>query len=159
VDDPKTYPAWECAAELGLSICLQMAPEAIPQAADMARRFPTVRILLDHCARPKLSNGPPYRDASALIGLAQYPNVYLKLTPRVFEQAASGKATPETFFPLLVREFGAARLAWGSNYPGTAGPLANLLAVAQKSLACLSPGEQAWIFAKTAQTIYPVLAD
>ena len=159
LDDPNTYPAWECAAELGLSICLQMAPEAIPQAANMARRFPTVRILLDHCARPKLGDGPPYREASALIGLAQYPNVYLKLTPRVFEQAASGKATPDTFFPLLVREFGAARLAWGSNYPGNAGPLANLLAVAQKSLACLSPEDQAWIFAGTAETVYPVLAD
>src|ERR1700680_2576957 len=25
LDDPKTYPAWECAGELGLSVCLQMS--------------------------------------------------------------------------------------------------------------------------------------
>jgi predicted TIM-barrel fold metal-dependent hydrolase len=159
LDDPKTYPAWECAAELGLSICLQMAPEAIPQAINMAKRFPTVKILVDHCARPTLEDGSPYDAASALFSLAKHSNVYLKLTPRVFEEASSGKATPETFFPLLVSEFGAARLAWGSNYPGSAGPLADLLAVARQSLACLRAEDQAWIFAKTAQTLYPALAD
>jgi len=63
------------------------------------------------------------------------------------------------FFPLLVSEFGATRLAWGSNYPGSPGPLADLLAVARRSLACLRPEDQAWIFAKTAQTLYPALVD
>ena len=159
LDDPKTYPAWECAAELGLSICLQMAPEAIPQAINMAKRFPNVRIVIDHGGRATLSDGPPYRAASPQLGLSQYPNIYLKLTPRVFEQAASGKATPDTFFPLLVSEFGAARLAWGSNFPATEGSLADILAFARQSLACLSEQDRAWIFAKTAQTLYPKLAD
>jgi predicted TIM-barrel fold metal-dependent hydrolase len=40
LDDPKSYPAWDCASELGLSICLQMSAKAIPQAASMAARFP-----------------------------------------------------------------------------------------------------------------------
>src|SRR6185312_15645206 len=31
LDDPKSYPAWTCASELGLSICLQMSAKAIPQ--------------------------------------------------------------------------------------------------------------------------------
>src|SRR6266700_413349 len=44
LDDPKTYPAWECAGELELSICLQMSPKAIPQAVKMAERFLRVRI-------------------------------------------------------------------------------------------------------------------
>jgi len=100
LDDPKTYPAWECAADLGLSICLQMAPEAIPQAISMAKRFPSLRIIIDHCARPKLEDGPPYKAAFDLLSLSGYANVYLKLTPRVFEEASSGKATPETFFPV-----------------------------------------------------------
>jgi L-fuconolactonase len=159
LDDPQTYPAWECAAELGIPVCLQMAPEGIPQAINMAQRFPSVRIIVDHCARAPLDDGPPYRAAAALFSLARYPNIHLKLTPLVFEKAASGKATPDTFFPRLVSEFGAERLAWGSNYPASEGKLAELLAVAQKSLACLSEGDRAWIFAKTAQSLYPALAD
>ena len=54
LDDPRSYPAWVCAGELGLSICLQMSAKAIPQAASMAERFPNVRIILDHGARPVL---------------------------------------------------------------------------------------------------------
>jgi L-fuconolactonase len=115
LDDPKSYPAWACAGDLGLSICLQMSAKAIPQAIRMAERFPQVHIILDHCARPELADGPPYDNAASLFALARYANVYLKLTPRVFNESHRGQATPETFFPRLVSEFGATRLAWGSN--------------------------------------------
>lgn len=159
LDDPKSYPSWTCAGELGLSVCLQMSAKAIPQAIRMAERFPNVRIILDHGARPVLEDGPPYNGAASLFELARFPNVYLKLTPRIFAESRRGKATPDTFFPRLVAEFGASRLAWGSNYPSSEGKLPALLAVARQSLACLSKGDQDWIFARTAQMLYPALAD
>jgi L-fuconolactonase len=158
LDDPKTYPAWECAGGLGLSICLQMSPKALPQTIKMAERFPRVQIILDHLARPVLEDGPPYAAADSLFALARYPNVYLKLTPRTFTESRKGKATPETFFPKLVSTFGARRLAWGSNYPSSEGSLPELLALAKSSLAALSPEDQNWIFSKTAQALYPALA-
>jgi predicted TIM-barrel fold metal-dependent hydrolase len=159
LDDPKTYPAWACAGELGLSICLQMSAKAIPQAIAMARRFPDVRIVLDHCARPELADGPPYDAAASLFALASCANIYLKLTPRIFAEARRGKAAPETFFPRLVSSFGASRLAWGSNYPSSEGTLPQLLATARDSLKCLAAGDRDWIFARTAQSLYPALAD
>jgi predicted TIM-barrel fold metal-dependent hydrolase len=159
LDDPKSYPAWTCAGELGLSVCLQMSAKALPQAVSMATRFPNVRILLDHCARPVLEDGPPYAEAASLFDLARYPNIYLKLTPRTFGEARKGKATPETFFPKLVAAFGASRLAWGSNYPSSEGALPELLRVARESLTSLPKADQEWIFAKTAQVLYPALAD
>jgi predicted TIM-barrel fold metal-dependent hydrolase len=159
LDDPKSYPAWQCAGELGLSVCLQMSAKAIPQAARMAERFPEVRILLDHCARPILDDGPPYAAAISLFDLARFPNIYLKLSPRVFNASRKGKATPDTFFPRLSAAFGAQRLAWGSNYPSSEGKLPEMLAFARESLASLSKADQEWIFARTAQTIYPALAD
>lgn len=159
LDDPKSFPAWACASELGLSICLQMSAKAIPQAAGMAKRFPNVRIILDHGARPVLEDGPPYDAAAGLFGLARYPNIYLKLTPRMFAESRRGQATPETFFPRLVSEFGARRLAWGSNYPSSEGKLPELLKVARESVASLTKADREWIFAKTAQMLYPALAD
>ena len=159
LDDSKSYPAWACASVLGLSICLQMSSKAIPQAIRMAKRFPKVRIVLDHCARPELADGPPYSAAVSLFALARHSNIYLKLTPRVFAESRRGKATPETFFPRLVGEFGASRLAWGSNYPSSEGTLPQLLAIARQSLICLPAADQDWIFGATAQTLYPTLAD
>ena len=158
LDDPKTYPAWETAGELGLSICLQMSAKAFPQMIKMTERFPKVRIILDHMARPVLEDGPPYAAAASLFALARYPSVYLKLTPRSFIESRSGKATPETFFAKLVASFGAQRLAWGSNYPSSEGSLPELLALAKSSLASLPQGDRDWIFGKTAQTLYPALA-
>ena len=159
LDDPKTYPAWEAAGELGLSICLQMSAKAFPQMTKMTERFPKVRIILDHMARPVLEDGPPYAAAASLFDLARYPSVYLKLTPRSFIESRNGKATPETFFAKLVDTFGASRIAWGSNYPASEGPLNNLLAVARESVASLPQEDQDWIFGLTAQSLYPALAD
>jgi L-fuconolactonase len=159
LDDPKSYPAWACASDLGLSVCLQMSAKAIPQAIGMAKRFSNVKIILDHCARPVLEDGPPYKAAASLFDLARYPNVYLKLTPRIFAESRKGHATPESFFPRLVAEFGASRLGWGSNYPSSEGKLPELLRVARESLAGLPAADREWIFAKTAQVLYPALAD
>lgn len=158
LDDPQSYPAWAYAGERGVSICLQMSAAGIPQLTRMIARFPTVNIILDHAARPTLADGPPYAAAASLFALARHPRVYLKLTPRLFHEARRGQATPETFFPRLVAEFGAARLAWGSNYPSSEGTLPELLALARTTLASLPQTDRDVIFAKTAQTLYPSLA-
>src|SRR5262249_45044349 len=121
-------------------------------------RFPGVRIILDHLARPNLEDGPPYRAASALFEMARYPNVYLKATPRAFHEARRGQATPESFFGKLVSEFGAQRIAWGSNFPASEGTLGELLVLAKSSLAFLPAQDREWIFSRTAQTLYPALA-
>src|SRR5215469_3062676 len=157
--DPKSFPAWTYAADHGLSICMQMSASGILQLVNMIERFPKVKVLLDHMARPTLDDGPPYAGAASLFGLARYPSVYLKLTKRNFEQANSGKATPATFFAKLVAEFGAQRLAWGSNYPSSEGTMPDILDVARKVLAVLPQQDQDWIFAKTAQVLYPALKD
>ena len=158
LDDPKSFPAWQCAGELGLSICLQMSAKAFPQMIRMIERFPKVRVILDHMGRPALEDGPPYALAESLFALAKYPNVFLKLTQRNFTESRKGKATPETFFPKLVSTFGASRIAWGSNYPSSEGSLPDLLALATSSLKGLPASDQEWIFAKTAQALYPALA-
>jgi L-fuconolactonase len=159
IDDPKAYPAWGAAADLDLPICMQMSPAALPQLVSMMKRFPSVKVILDHLARPVLADGPPYAAAAPLFALAQCSTVYLKVTPRTFAECRNGKATPESFFGKLVGEFGASRLAWGSNYPSSEGPLSALLAVARESVASLPQADREWIFAKTAQSLYPALAD
>ena len=157
--DPKTFPAWEACAELGLPVCLQMRQEGIPQLNVLLERFPKVRMVIDHLMRAPTESGPPYAEASPLFALAKHPNVHLKLTINSVREARKGKATPETFFKKLTDEFGASRLAWGSNYPASAGPLSKLLRVAREALASVRSQDQEWIFARTAQSLYPSLAD
>ena len=158
VDDPRSFPAWECATELRIPVCMQMTVKALPQLVRMLKRFPTVRVILDHLAKPSLSDGPPYTAASDVFQLADYKNLYLKLTPRTVAEAQNGKATHATFFPLLVSKFGASRIAWGSNYPASEGTLPELLKTSQTALSALPAEDLDWIFSGTALTLYPVLA-
>jgi predicted TIM-barrel fold metal-dependent hydrolase len=81
IDDPKAYPAWKAAGDLGLPVCMQMSQTALPQLISMVKRFPGVKVILDHLARPVLEDGPPYAAAASLFNLAQYPGIYLKATP------------------------------------------------------------------------------
>jgi L-fuconolactonase len=158
VDDPRSFPAWECASELRIPVCMQMTVKALPQLVRMLERFPKVRVILDHLAKPTLSDGPPYIGASDVFKLADFENLYLKLTPRTVAEAQNGKATHASFFPLLVSKFGPSRIAWGSNYPASEGTLPKLLEVSQTALSVLSPEDRDWIFSRTALTLYPVLA-
>ncbi len=159
MDDPRVFPVWEALADAGLSMCLQTSVEGLIQVAGLAKRFPKVNIILDHFAWSDLTDGPEYKKSAPLFAMANFENVHLKLTPLVFAQMRKGTANAETFFPKLVKAFGASRVAWGSNFPATAGALKDNLANARATLACLSGDDRAWIFAKTAQKLYPALAD
>ncbi len=158
LDDPRSFKAWELLGELGLPMCIQTGPIGFPQVAMLAQKFPNVNIILDHLGRPDVLDGPPYTKAASLFELANVPNIYLKLTPRIFGDVKKEKASAATFFPRVVETFGAKRMAWGSNFPTSPGTLPEILATAQAGLACLSQEERSWIFGKTAQQLYPALA-
>lgn len=158
LDDPRSWPVWEFAGANGLSVCVQTTSVGIPKVRDLLTRFPQTRLILDHCGRPAIDDGEPYAAARSLFELAQFPNLYLKITPRTFALATAGKATPETFFPALVAAFGARRIAFGSNLPANQGPLRALIDEAKAGLASLTPADQAQIFSGTAKFLYPALA-
>ena len=158
LDHPKSFKAWEMLAELKLPMCIQTGSIGLPQVRMLAGKFPTVNIILDHLGRPDVLDGPPYANAATLFALADLPNIYLKLTPRIFGDVSKERASAETFFPRVVEAFGAQRMAWGSNFPTSPGTLKEILATAEKGLSCLGEEDRAWIFGKTAQTLYPAFS-
>ncbi len=158
LDNPKSFKAWEMCAELGLPMCIQTGPIGLPQVRMLAEKFSGVNIILDHLGRPDVLDGPPYANAHSLFDMGDLPNLYMKLTPRIFGDVKKDKASAETFFPRVVEAFGAQRMAWGSNFPTSPGTLAEILATAQAGLASLSAQDREWIFGKTAQKLYPGLA-
>ena len=159
LDDPRSFAGWQKAEEAGLPVCLQMTAAGIPQLEDILRRFPALRVILDHLARPTQEDGPPYTAADSLWSLARFPGVYVKVTERNLVGARAGKATPDTFFRRLIAEFGASRITWGSNFPASERSLPELVALAQDTLAFLPEADREWIFSRTATTLYPALTN
>jgi predicted TIM-barrel fold metal-dependent hydrolase len=158
LDDERAFPVWKMAGDRRIPIAVQMTAQGIPLLLKIVEKFPSTPFLLDHLARPTISDGPPYKAAASMFDLARYPSLYMKITSRTIEQSQSDKATPETFFPLLVKTFGADRLMWGSNFPAHPEPLSTILHDAREALASLSTADQTNIFSGTALKLYPALA-
>ncbi len=106
VDDPRSFPAWECASDFGIPVCMQMTVKALPQLIGMLERFPKVRVILDHLAKPTLSDGPPYAGAIGVFRLADYKNLYLKLTPRTVAEAQTARPLTRPSFHFSYRNSG-----------------------------------------------------
>jgi len=142
LDDPRSFPAWQRAQELGLPVCVQARAPDLPQLAAMLERFSKTRVALDHMARPDP------KDPASLLALAKYENLFLKLTTHNLHDVPPG------FIERVVKHFGASRIAWGSNYPAAKGKLKDLLEQMRGALRGLKETERDWIFSRTAQTLY-----
>lgn len=159
MDDPRSFPVWDYCEANAIPVCLQMTADGIPMLLGLLARFPQVSVLLDHLARPKLADGPPYAAAQPLFDLAAHSGVYLKLTNRTLATAAEGASTPAAFVARVVERFGADRIAWGSNFPAAEGGLTALVAEAQAALAGCGEDDRRAIFAGTATGLYPALRE
>lgn len=158
IADPAGHPAWQCAQELEIPVALSMRLEGLPHLIDVMKRFPRVRIIIDHLLLSPIADGPPYRESAGLFELTRHRNVFLKLTTNNVRRCREGLATPESFFGQLVDAFGAARIAWGSNFPNEPGTLADMVAEARAALSFLRAPAREGIFCGTALTLYPSLA-
>ncbi|MGC1423979.1 MAG: amidohydrolase family protein [Terracidiphilus sp.] len=106
-------------AEYGLTYDLLLYPRHLPVAMKLVREFPEQRFVLDHLAKPAITEGlmdPWERDIREL---ARFGNVFCKLSGMVTE-ARWKQWTPQDFRPYLdvvCEAFGGGRLMIGSDWP------------------------------------------
>ena len=155
--DPKTFAGWDVATEAGIPVCVQMRAAGMPMLKVLLDRYPKTKIIIDHFLNLPLEVGPPYPEIDTLLRLAAFPNIYLKYTPVILNAAKKGNATPETFFPRVLSEFGATRIAWGSNFPANAGTLKQLLKDSEAAMSFATETDREWIFQRTSESLYPAL--
>jgi len=94
-------------------------PRHLKIATEFARRFPGMRLVLDHLAKPDLKGGDTSAWARELRALAALPHVSCKLSGLVTE-ADWQRWTPEQIRPCLevaYECFGPERLMIGSDWP------------------------------------------
>jgi L-fuconolactonase len=158
LDDPANFPAWETFAELGIPLVVQIRFPALPRLARLLERFPTVPVILDNLAMPPLDDGPPYAAAGSLFALARHPQLFMKITSILLHRGfRGGRGDFGSFFAKVVAEYGAERVMWGSNFPGSEGTPGELLALARRECAGLDAAAQRAIFGETALRLYPAL--
>jgi L-fuconolactonase len=158
---------WQTAQRLKLSIsCVGTAASFLTQNfADRLTAFADVPVVLEHLggwARPDCDGADETR--AGVLGLARFPNIHLKV-PGLGQLAKRGmklstvnplESGPEKILLEIVRDFGAHRLMWGSDFPPVASRegYANALHWTREALSELSQEQQAQIFGGTAARVF-----
>ena len=110
-------PMWEEIASLGAVIQFHLRAEFADQVAVIADRYPSLKLILDHMGYPQVD-----ADEAAfqpIVDLAQYDNIYLKLSDVAGRSSQDFPYTDvHPFIEKLVGTFGAERMVWGTGYPG-----------------------------------------
>ncbi|MFN8025695.1 MAG: amidohydrolase family protein [Acidimicrobiia bacterium] len=104
LDHPGTRAIFAAARERGFPLVAATLPDGLDPLRALLRDFPDVPVALDHCG---------FAPAPVLRPLAAHDNLHLKVTAHVLEEAIDPRLVVEE----LVASFGAARLAWGSDFP------------------------------------------
>jgi predicted TIM-barrel fold metal-dependent hydrolase len=93
------------------------APHAVAVAEQLIQRHPGVRFALDHLGMPYIDDGPHFPERERMLGLARFPNVWVKLTS-IASRSRSGYPFPEThdLIHAAYDAFGPERLLWGTDH-------------------------------------------
>jgi L-fuconolactonase len=159
LDEDAGFALWDEARRLRIPVVVTILSRQIPKLANALRRFTDVPVALDHCGFPDLRGGPPYERASTLAELAAFPNLHLKVTTHVLRLAEKDPAGPAAFVEHLAATFGAARLAWGSDFPQTHDrAYADMVRLARTACAGLGEADRARFLGGTALALWPELA-
>ena len=115
------WAIWEAADALGMSITLngKASDYSSDTTLELARRFPKLRMVVEHLGRPSLADGPNGAEFKRTLRLAELPNVWLKISGFHVFGEASTQHYPEwtPFIRAGLSAFGAERCMWATNYP------------------------------------------
>ena len=122
-------------------------------------RFPQLRIVIDHGAKPPIRDGSAgwHAWAEGITRLAKHPHVHCKISGLATE-AAQGwtEATLRPYVDHLLAAFGPKRLMWGSDWPvlNLNGDYLLWHSIATLLLSSLADGERDAIFGDNAAAFY-----
>lgn len=115
---PDITPAFEAMIDAGLTFDALVLPRHLPQLRQLLSRFPNLRTVIDHGAKPNVSGGLFEGWAHDIAAIAQETSVYCKLSGLLTE--AGENWSPSDVAPYvahLLLHFKPERLVWGSDWP------------------------------------------
>ena len=139
-------------------------PRHLLPIAELAKRHPDLPIVIDHAAKPVISDQLPNDWCKGMINLAGFANVYCKISGLVTE--AKPQQSPESisaYIRFLLSIFGSKRLIWGSDWPvirlaegRVAMDYSGWLDFVRRTLSDVSEDDISSIFGKNAATFYSI---
>ena len=115
---PNLAPAFEAMIAQDLTFDALVLPRHLPRLGQLLGRYPELRCVIDHGAKPDIAGAKFEPWAADMAALAAQSGAYCKLSGLVTEAGADW--TPADVAPFaahLLDHFGPGRLVWGSDWP------------------------------------------
>ena len=118
IDDPALQPAIAAMLRCDLAFDALVLPRHLPALLAFAQRYPALRIVIDHAAKPPIASGEHAAWAADLRCLAALPQVHCKLSGMLTEAGPGWTlADLQPYASIVLEAFGAQRVIWGSDWP------------------------------------------
>ncbi len=144
MNDPVSYPLWKKAEQLGAVFNIFLAPHQIGQVADMARRFPGVKIVIDHFAMIDITR-PDSEGIDQILALEKLPNVYIRTSLHNPSQQNIPFRDMWPYLRKVYDTFGPRRMIYANFYE---------LLIMKDLVPFFSTEDKRWILGKTARSVY-----
>jgi L-fuconolactonase len=159
IANPALAPAVEALIAHDLAFDALIFARHVDALETFVTRFPTLRIVIDHGAKPPIRDGSSGWQswADGITRLASLPHVHCKLSGLATEAAPGWtEATLQPYVEHLLQSFGPARLMWGSDWPvlNLNGDYLLWHSMANTLLAGLSDSERDAVFGANATAFY-----
>ena len=139
----KLGPAYRATIEHGLTFDALVFPKHLSNLLTILDRYPDLRCVVDHCAKPHVRDGAFDDWAADMTTVANQTAAFCKISGLATEAAPGWTAnTLRPYIDHLIEIFGPERLMWGSDWPVVT--LAGAYAAwREASMLALSPLDQA----------------
>ena len=144
--------------EFGFTYDILIFPKHLPAALELVKQFPDQLFVIDHMAKPFIKLGLIEEWKKCIVAIAQFPNVYCKVSGMVTEADLKNwkKEDISPYLDIVVNYFGIKRLLYGSDWPVclVAGSYEKMMGLVRDYFSYFSGTEQELIFGRNASQFY-----
>lgn len=160
IANPIFHPIFEIMATKSLVFDALVKDIHLDNIQQLAVKFPTLKIVIDHCAKPNIAGNKIKLWQHEMVKLSKCPNVFVKLSGLVTEtkEELITDTSLRFYSDFILEKFGASRVIWGSDWP-----VVNLkcsysewVSISIKLLAHLTPKEQYQVWYSNAGKVYNI---
>ena len=159
LNSPMALKTWEVAQAHGLVMDLEVLAiggggPSIPTLIELARRYPNVRLVLDHLLEPEMDEGEHFGLDERYETLSPIPNISFKWTSINLDICREMGIPAPRVLRRAVDLYGADRIMWGSDIGTSSGTYQDMVQRALDSAALLTEAEQRAVFHDTGRRIF-----
>ena len=158
LNSPRALETWAVANEYGIVMDLEVLAiggggPSVPAIIELARRFPNLRVVLDHMLEPEVEDDN-YGFDERFVPLAAEPNIFFKFTSINLDIYRETDTPARDVLREAVDMFGADRIMWGSDIGTSSGTYKDMVQRMLDATTLLTDAERHAVLYETGKKVF-----